>query len=359
MRKKNGLVTIITPVFNGAAFLHDCIQSVRNQTYQNFQYFIVDNCSTDDSRDIAVAAAIDDDRITVIRSSDHVGPIQNWNRSLATVAEDSEYVKFVHADDWLFPDCVKRMVDLCEGDERVGIVSAYRLEEDLVSLDRLPAASVVVPGVDTLTLDGPTVGRAILTENASVLGSPTALLFRADAIGQNNSFFLTEYLHADKEACLRLLRSWRFGFIRQVLTFTRRHNESVTSMTNRLDTRRQENLLFLKKHGREFLSEAEYRRSFEKELRGYYRFLAQKIGTRQGREFWHSHAENLEKAGCGYSRAKLAGAFVRLWLNPGNALKNVRRTSLQSAKHKNSGTHEFLSASRSQNSDAEERIESS
>lgn len=359
MQQKNGLVTIITPVYNGAAFLDDCIQSVRNQSYRNFRYFIVDNCSTDGSCEIAESAAAKDDRITLIRSGDHVGPIQNWNRSLSTVCNEAAYVKFVHADDWLFPDCVRRMVDLFESEPDVGIVSAYRLEEDRVSLDRLPSAAQVVPGIETLTIEGATVARAILTEHASVLGSPTALMFRADPVRQDKNFFLTEFLHADKEACLRLLQTWDFGFVRQVLTFTRRHNESVTSLTNRLDTRRQENLLILQKHGPEFLSESEYRQSLNKELRGYYRFLAQRVATRQGREFWQSHAENLEKAGLGYSRAKLATAFVRLWMNPADALKNVLRRRSQSAAQKSAGAHEFLNSSRQKNCDVDERIETS
>ena len=113
-------------------YLQDCIQSVLAQSYENFKYFIVDNCSTDESLNIAGQAADTDSRIRVIRCDQHVGPIQNWNRSLQFVDRNSEYIKFVHADDWIFPECLARMVEVAECNDDVGLVSAYRLEEGRV-----------------------------------------------------------------------------------------------------------------------------------------------------------------------------------------------------------------------------------
>ena len=138
MALQDKLVSVLTPVYNGALYLDECIQSVVRQTYDNFEFVIVDNCSTDNSYEIAAAAASADERIRVVRNSEHVGLIPNWNRTLTHVNERASYVKFVHADDWLFDTCIERMVDLAEQDEGIGLVSAYRLEEDRVSLDRLP-----------------------------------------------------------------------------------------------------------------------------------------------------------------------------------------------------------------------------
>jgi glycosyltransferase involved in cell wall biosynthesis len=315
------LVTVITPVYNGAPYLQDCINSVLEQTYGNFEYFIVDNCSTDASLELARAAAALDSRITVVQCDEHVGPIQNWNRSLADVSDDSEYIKFVHADDWLFPQCIARMVELAEQNEKVGIVSAHRLEEDRISLDRLPKVAPLVPGVDNFTMDGRLVASAILAERAYVVGSPTSFLLRTSLVRGMNPFFLTDYLHADKEACLRLLQECHFGFIRQVLTFTRRHNESVTSLMSTLDSRRQENLLLLEKYGPVFLSSAEFLVARQRLLRGYYQFLARNVGTGKGSEFWASHKNILDKAGNPFKRMRLAKTFLGRWLNPHSALK--------------------------------------
>jgi len=314
-------VSVITPVYNGAAYLQECIESVLAQTYENFEYLIVDNCSTDESFKIAKKAAATDRRINVIRCQEHVGVIQNWNRSLTSMDQKSNYIKFVHADDWLFPDCVARMVEVADSNADVGIVSAYRLEENKISLDRLPADAPLVPGKDTFTMNGQEVARAILRDKASVLGSPTAIMIRSSLVQSKERFFLEEYLHADKDACLRLLQDCDFGFVRQVLTFTRRHNESVTSLTNRLDTRRQENLLLLRKYGPDMLPESEYHSSVARELRAYYDFLARKAGTGTGQEFWDSHRQVLDAAGHPFRRSRLLFAMLSRWMIPHRALK--------------------------------------
>ena len=57
----------------------------------------------------------------------------------------SRYCKVVHADDWIFPECVERMVGLVEKHPTVAMVGAYRLEETYVSLDGLPYPSTVFP----------------------------------------------------------------------------------------------------------------------------------------------------------------------------------------------------------------------
>lgn len=350
MASKNPLVSVITPVYNGAAYLQECIQSVLAQTYENFEYLIVDNCSTDGSFKIAKKAASTDRRINVIRCQDHVGVIQNWNRSLTSVDQTSGYIKFVHADDWLFPDCVARMVDVADSNEKVGIVSAYRLEEDQISLDRLPKDAPLVPGEDTFIMDGQKVACAILRDKASVLGSPTAFLIRSNLVRNDKPFFLEEYLHADKDACLRLLQTCDFGFVRQVLTFTRRHNESVTSLTNRLDTRRQENLLLLEKYGPTMLPGSEYHSSVAQELRAYYSFLAQNLGTGVGQEFWDSHRQVLQAAGHPFNRLKLLISMLRRWTNPRSAVKEYIRATSNRDHKAGLKTKRFLSASRTERS---------
>ena len=342
------LVTVITPVYNGAAFLHECIQSVLAQSFENFEYLIVDNCSTDESLRIAEKAAATDSRISVIQCDEHVGPIQNWNRSLKHADRKSSYVKFVHADDWIFPDCLARMVEVAESDDDVGLVSAYRLEEDRVSLDQLPSNAPLYPATDTFKMNGQQVACAILRDKASVLGSPTSILIRSTLAQSGRPFFSEDCLHADKEACIRVLQHCDFGFVRQVLTFTRRHNESVTQLTSLLDTRRQENLLLLEQYGPALLTDPDFRSAKSKELRSYYDFLARKAGTGIGREFWNSHRKILRAAGSPFSRSSLVYAILRRWMNPMGALKDYIQDRSHRDRKVEAKTIRFLDASRKQ-----------
>jgi len=50
------LVNVLTPVYNGEAFLEECIESILRQTYRHYEYIIVNNRSKDRSLDIALAS---------------------------------------------------------------------------------------------------------------------------------------------------------------------------------------------------------------------------------------------------------------------------------------------------------------
>lgn len=140
------LVSVVTPVFNGARYLSQCIDSVRAQTYSNWEHILLDNCSTDETLLLAREYAAKDPRIRVCCNDRFLPQIANWNEALRKISRASKYCKVLHADDWLFPDCLRDMVAVAESHSSVGIVGAYRLQEDHVDLDGLPYPSAVVPG---------------------------------------------------------------------------------------------------------------------------------------------------------------------------------------------------------------------
>ncbi len=98
------LVSVVTPVYNGEETLGECIESVLEQTYGNFEYILVDNCSTD-----ATARIIDDyvrrePRIRAFRNGRLVSAMENHQIAFGHMAAESRYCKVVQADDWIFPD---------------------------------------------------------------------------------------------------------------------------------------------------------------------------------------------------------------------------------------------------------------
>ena len=88
---KQPLVSVMTPVYNGEDFLAECIESVINQTYQNFEYIIVNNCSKDRSLQIAQEYAKKDPRIKIHDNEKFVGVIDNHNTAFNRMSPNAKY----------------------------------------------------------------------------------------------------------------------------------------------------------------------------------------------------------------------------------------------------------------------------
>ena len=241
---------MVTPVYNGADVIEECIESVLAQTYDSWEHVIVDNCSTDGTREIARRYADGDARIRLVTPEEFVGVVESGNRSLREISPDSTYTKVVHADDWLFPECLERMVGLCEENPSVGVVSAYRLEETRVTLTGLPHSITVIPGRE--------MARSILLGGPypQLFGSPSSLLIRSDLIRSRDPFYDVQFdisedhpFTEDLAACLEILRDSDFGFVHQVLTFTRRNEDSPFSRFARLRANIPEHLNLIVEYG--------------------------------------------------------------------------------------------------------------
>jgi glycosyltransferase involved in cell wall biosynthesis len=206
-------VSIVTPVYNEAGYLAECIESVLAQTYQNWDYIIVDNCSTDGTLEVALRYAERDRRIRIHRNGQFLGVIPNHNAALRQISAASKYCKFVFGDDWLFPCCLEQMVAVAEAHPSVGVVGAYALEAQRVAWTGLDYPSSVV--------NGPEICRRHLLDGLHVFGSANAVLYRADLVRARDPFYNEANIHADTEICFELLKTCDFGFVHQVLTYTR------------------------------------------------------------------------------------------------------------------------------------------
>ena len=271
MTDQSLLVSVVTPVHNGAAFIEECVQSVVEQTHENWEYVVVDNASTDATAELADRFAQVDPRIRVHRETDFVGVIQNWNRALRRISPDSAYCKIVHADDTLLPECIERMVEVAERDPSVGLVGAYRLFGEEVDLDGvIPWGASVV--------DGATLCRYQLLGGGYVFGSPTSLLLRSDLVRARERFYDESIFRADAAVCYALLRETNFGFVHQVLTRTRLHDRSVTTRADRLGSWWPEHILILVEFGPAYLSDEEFATRLREMCRSYAAQIARNAG---------------------------------------------------------------------------------
>jgi glycosyltransferase involved in cell wall biosynthesis len=324
--KSEPFVSVVTPVYNTEKYLAECIESVLAQTYQNWEYVIVNNCSTDRSLEIAQDYASREPRIRLCNNDTFLSQMKNWNHALRQISAESKYCKVVHADDWLFPECLARMVEVAEAHPSVGLVGAYRLDENAVNLAGLPYPSPVTPGRQ--------ICRLSLLNRLWVFGSPTSLLIRSDLIRSRPNFYNEANIHADKEVCYDLLQTSDFGFVHQVLTYTRRHNESTTTFIRKFQTFRIGSLIVLKKYGPVYLSDQEYQSLLAYKLRSYYRFLGKKVFELKDKAFWDYHRQELDRLGHPFSLPQLIKATLLELLNLESTAKTVKQALTEKKRSK-------------------------
>jgi glycosyltransferase involved in cell wall biosynthesis len=307
-RKKTApLVSIVTPVYNDAEFLDECVQSVLAQSYTNWEHTILDNCSTDGSFEVAKQYASRDARIRVLRNHETLSIIPNHNRALREISPRSTYCKVVFADDWLFPECLESMVGLAEEAPSVAVVSAYCLRGQEIDCVGLPYSTRVLSGRETC--------RRHLLDRLYLFGSANSVLYRADLVRARDPFYDEGSIHADTEACFDILRDRDFGFIHQVLTFTRVRSESTSSRSSELHTYFGGMLRVLRTYGRFYLTEQELAEHFDGVLRGYYEFLGKSVLMGRDGQFWAYHKGVLAELGLDLNRWRLGCSLVATLLD--------------------------------------------
>ena len=283
------LVSVVTPFYNTADFLGECIESVLAQTYLRFEYLLVDNQSTDGSACIAAKYAEKDSRIRVIRNEEFVGQVPNYNGALRHVAPDARYIKIVQADDLIFPECLERMVAVGESHPTAAIISSYRLR----------GGEVCGGGIEwpTECISGRSVSRMQLLEGHFVFGSPTTVLYRSDLLEAREPFYSESSLHEDTELCYEVLGKADLGFVHQVLSFSRVGNNGNLTAIETYFWTLLHSYMTLRKFGPQFLSREELDKRMRPVRAEYLRILGENAVLGREQPFWNYHREGLATIG--------------------------------------------------------------
>jgi len=110
-------VSICIPVFNGGPFFERCVESALAQQHGNTEIIIVDNCSSDLTADTARRLQKQDGRVRFFSNHENIGLVKNTNRCVQLA--QGEWVKFLHADDELDPECVAALIESVDADDDV------------------------------------------------------------------------------------------------------------------------------------------------------------------------------------------------------------------------------------------------
>ena len=115
-------VTIFLPVYNGANYIRQAIDSVLTQSYQNWRFLIVDNCSTDNTAELC-KPYLADPRFTYVLNETNLGVHGNFHKALGLC--DTRYFAYLSHDDiYVRPDAFEEARSLLEADPELAMVNA-------------------------------------------------------------------------------------------------------------------------------------------------------------------------------------------------------------------------------------------
>lgn len=101
-QKLKPVVSVVMPAYNAEQFVGQAIASVKNQTFTQWELFVIDDCSADGTLFAAKEAAVGDDRITVLQNEKNSGVAKTRNRAIDLAQGD--YIAFLDSDDFWQPE---------------------------------------------------------------------------------------------------------------------------------------------------------------------------------------------------------------------------------------------------------------
>ena len=120
---KPGLVSIITPCYNGAKYIGETIDSVISQTYPDWEMIIVDDGSKDNSAQIVREYAEKDSRITLVQQ-ENAGSAAARNNGIRRA--EGQYIALLDADDLWHPDFLEKQIAFMKEKDAVCVFCSYR-----------------------------------------------------------------------------------------------------------------------------------------------------------------------------------------------------------------------------------------
>ena len=125
MEKNQPLVSVVMPVYKARDFVEEAIRSVMAQTVTDWELLIIDDCSPDDSYDLANALAERDERIRLIRNERNMGVARTRNRGIEL--SRGKYIAFLDSDDIWYPTKLAAQIELLEQTGAALSYCSYRI----------------------------------------------------------------------------------------------------------------------------------------------------------------------------------------------------------------------------------------
>jgi hypothetical protein len=227
-------VTVLLAVHNGEPFIRRCVDSVLSQTFEDFEFLIVDDASSDATA--AILESYDDRRIRVVRNAENLGQAPSLNRGLSEAR--GGYVARIDADDWCRSERLARQVAVLDADHEVGLVGTWM---DLVD-DRGRPVTRLRPTISTY------VEFVFHTLIMRVLISHPSAMYRREPVVGLGGYDESTAPAEDKDLWRRLLlERWRARIVAEPLVVYCLHDSQLSqthaAYQRQVDGRSQERFL--------------------------------------------------------------------------------------------------------------------
>lgn len=131
------VVSVIMPAYNCERYIEKAIDSILNQTWQNFELLIADDCSNDNTKQIISAYEKKDPRIKIFANDENLGYLRTTNLLFDRCVGD--FITFQDADDWSVPNRLETLLNAFKDDETLGCAGSFvqRVDENENGLKEL------------------------------------------------------------------------------------------------------------------------------------------------------------------------------------------------------------------------------
>ena len=217
-------ITVLMAVYNGEAYLRECMESALNQTYKDFEFLIIDDASTDATR--TIIKSYKDSRIRLIENGRNLSQVTSLNIGLGYAK--GEFIARIDADDAMLPNRLERQLSFLNSRTDVALAGSWAEAMDekgrTVAIARLPLKNEEI--IATILF-----GEFIMVHSS--------VMFRKDIIlgvGKYNEFFsFTE----DLKLIIDLLtKGYKISNIPERLIKYRIHNDRISVRDHALQIKR-------------------------------------------------------------------------------------------------------------------------
>ncbi len=234
------LVSVIFPVYNSELYLKDSIESILNQSYQNFEFILINDGSTDNSEKIILS--YNDKRIVFINNKSNLGLIHGLNEGIKVSKGD--YIIRMDADDISLPKRIEKQINYLEENKNVGVCGC----DYIIFGDKSEQEYKAFKEHDKIL--------TWMLFNSSIIHPSLAI--RTSVLKSLPVYYDTNYKHAeDYELWSRLIFKCNFSSVTETLFKYRSHSTQTSVQHRTLQIKNADNVRqsVLKRSGFSFTSD--------------------------------------------------------------------------------------------------------